>query len=289
MYCVFTLYQLQVGRGGHADVETDRRRAPHTIDDPLFERPKQCLLSDRAEIANLVQEDRSAVGCQLETTAPPLAGPRIGAALMAEELRLHKRLDDGAAIEHDQRPRRPRPMMVQRLRHDFLASACLPTDQYRVVGVGDRFHLLVQVLDRKAMSHQASDGFPQAAVGLVQGRVMLRNGPGDRGSDDIIIERLCHVVERTGPNGVDRTRDAALARDHDDRQRAALASEAGQHFFSAEIGHPHVEQYRGRVGLCRDFQTGRPGIGFSDGEAKPANNCAERPTHILVVIDDQNW
>jgi len=74
-------------RGGDdANIDLDPFSSSHALEFMLLEHPQQCHLCIGRQLADLVQEDRSAV-CQFEPTEPPLDGTGERPLLMTEEFR----------------------------------------------------------------------------------------------------------------------------------------------------------------------------------------------------------
>ena len=75
----------------HVDLE--RRRAADPLELALLEDAQQLRLDRERQLADLVEEQRAAVG-PLEAARPLAVGAGEGAALVAEQLGLEQRLGD---------------------------------------------------------------------------------------------------------------------------------------------------------------------------------------------------
>ena len=97
--------QVLVGRREHAHVHPDARRAADRLDDLLLQHAQHLGLRLQAHVADLVEEERAAVG-ELELAAP--VGDRAGerAAHVAEQLALDQLLGDRRAVDLDERAAR---------------------------------------------------------------------------------------------------------------------------------------------------------------------------------------
>jgi len=92
-------------RGGeHADVDRDRLGRAHRLDLALLDRAKELGLQRRRQLADLVEEQRTAARLA-EEAALRLVRPGERAAAMAEQLALDQRRLERRAVERDQRPR----------------------------------------------------------------------------------------------------------------------------------------------------------------------------------------
>src|SRR5207245_4785837 len=112
--------------------------------DPLarsFRRhPEHGDLGFRRQLADLVEEDRSAVSC-LETPDPPLHRAGEGSFLVAEQLGCNERGRDGGAIHADECPARTLGVLVNRPGDELLARTRLTKNEDGSVSAGHPRHL----------------------------------------------------------------------------------------------------------------------------------------------------
>ena len=99
------LLQIAIRRGDDADVDANVRRAADPLEALLLEEPQQLGLQPRRHLADLVEEDRSAVG-HLEQSFLLHARVRERAALVAEQLALEQLLRESRARDVHERLRR---------------------------------------------------------------------------------------------------------------------------------------------------------------------------------------
>ena len=92
-----------VGRGDDADVDLLGLAVADAEDDALLQRAQQLHLQVERQLADLVEEERAAVG-RLELAGPRRDGAGEGALHVPEELTLDEVLGDGAAVDDDERP-----------------------------------------------------------------------------------------------------------------------------------------------------------------------------------------
>ena len=97
--------EVVVGRGDDPHVDLDHARAAHARDLPVLQHAQQLGLHGRGHVADLVQEQRAAVGL-LEAAAPLRDGARERALLVAEQLALHELGGDRRAVHLDEGLRR---------------------------------------------------------------------------------------------------------------------------------------------------------------------------------------
>ena len=94
----------EVGCGEHAHVDLPRRGRADASDEAVFERGEQFGLKLGRQLADLVEEQRAAVG-DLDQACFRRRSARERAALVAKELRLHEVAWQGGAVDVDPRLR----------------------------------------------------------------------------------------------------------------------------------------------------------------------------------------
>ena len=106
--------------------------AADALEAALLEEPQQLRLQRRAELADLVEEQRAA-GCRLEPAGLVRPGAGEGALDVAEELALEEMLRQRGARDGDEGPCGARAPAVDGARQHALARAALAGEQYRRV------------------------------------------------------------------------------------------------------------------------------------------------------------
>ena len=96
-------FQVPVRGGDDADVHLDRACRAEALEFPFLENPQQGELRVGLQIADLVEEDRAAVG-DLEAAEAPGQRPGERSLLVAEQLRGDQRGRDGGAIDTHEGP-----------------------------------------------------------------------------------------------------------------------------------------------------------------------------------------
>ena len=91
---------------------------------------KQAYLRGKGELADLVEEQRAAVGL-LEPALAPRRGAGERALLVAEQLRVDQLGGDRAAVDAAERPTAEGRMLVDGAGDDLLAGAGFPEQQHR--------------------------------------------------------------------------------------------------------------------------------------------------------------
>src|SRR5690606_32834884 len=148
------LAQVAIGRGNDADIHLLRPGGADRLELSFLEDAKQLGLELQRQLADLVEEDRSAVG---EGKAPLalLGGAGEGALLVAEELALDESARHGGTIDLDERAIGSVAGAVNGAGDELLAGARLAVDQDGGVGPGDLGDLLAHAPDRVAAADEA--------------------------------------------------------------------------------------------------------------------------------------
>src|SRR5690606_28839692 len=116
--------------------DLERAAATHPLEAPLLQHAEQLGLQLGAQLADLVEEERAAVG-ELEPAALALGRTRERALLVAEQLALEQLLAQRRAVDRHERLRRARAPGVNRARRDLLAGAALAEQQHGGSGARD--------------------------------------------------------------------------------------------------------------------------------------------------------
>ncbi len=254
---------------------------------------QQLRLERRAHRADLVEEDRAAIG-QRELAA--LAGRRAGerAAHVPEELRLEQGLRNRGAVHLDERHLALRAVIVDRARDHLLAGSGFPRDEDRALRSRDDFGRADDVLHPPAAAHEAV--VIEVRVALADEISMLGAKPLmiERAADDdeelVDFERLLQVVERPELHGLDGALDRRVRGHHDDLRpldrgrRVELADqiEAGdvrhQIVDDEQIEHALREE---PLRLAR-ARRGRDLVPFG------AQRLRQRVENLALVVDEKN-
>ena len=125
-----------MGRGEDSDVDRQLGDRADRADAPLFEDAQQARLEGGRHLADLVEQERAAVGGTKEAGAG-LLGTGIGAPFDAEELRLEEGSGQGRAVEGDERTAGSPARSVDLSGDTLLARAALTVDPDRQIGACD--------------------------------------------------------------------------------------------------------------------------------------------------------
>ena len=170
--------QLPVGGRDHPHVDLASCLGADALQLAGLQRPQQLGLRLRAQVADLVEEERPSVG-QLEPAQPPLGGAGERAPLVAEHLRLDQVARNGRAVDRHERPVRRRLRRVDRRGHQLLAGSRLAGDEHARLGGRHPRNQRPHLLHRGAVADQRA---PPAQLGLERavlgaGAVQLERRP----------------------------------------------------------------------------------------------------------------
>ena len=116
-------------------------RTAHAVEAALLQHAQQVHLQLGRDVADLVEENRAAVG-HLELAALLLAGAGEGAFFVAEQLAFEQRLGQRRAGDRHERLLRAVAGIVDGARDQLLAGAAFALNQHRAAQAG---HLLRQL------------------------------------------------------------------------------------------------------------------------------------------------
>src|SRR5581483_516255 len=113
------LGEVAVGRTDDPHICLQRDRATDPLESLLLEDAQNFRLHVERELADLVEEDRAAVG-DLELAALPRRRSREGTLLVPEQLVFDERVGDRRAVDRDERTRMARRQLMDRAREELL-------------------------------------------------------------------------------------------------------------------------------------------------------------------------
>src|SRR5262245_7085977 len=276
--------QVPVGGGDHAHVHPERVLAADALEGLRAERAQGLGLRIEAHVADLVEEERAAVG-QLELAAAPRQSARERTLLVTEQLGLDQLLGDGGAVDLDEGALAARGLHVDRPRYQLLAAAVLAVDQHAAGGGRGGRDLLAQRPDRRALADDLGALLEaRAERGVLALEPGVLEGAADRDQDLLERQGLLDEVVGAQARGLHRGLDRAVARDHDHDRLGARALDLGQGLEAVHPAHPDVEE--GDVGELVSEEPERVGAAADRGDAIAfvLEHVAEgRPDGRLVV------
>ncbi len=270
-------------RGGdHAHVDVDRGLAADPVELALRQHAQQPGLQRHRHVADLVEEQRAAVGL-LEAPAPERIRAGEGAALVAEELRLEQVLGDRRGVERDERARGARAVPVQGARHQLLAGAGFAGDQHRHRGTRQAADGAKHLLHGRRAPEELRDARgPRLAVAAAE-RAARRTAHQRHRLVD--VEGLGQVLERPALVGRHRAAEVRVRGHHDHRQRRARIADAPQQLQSRGARHADVgDEHVGGVAPQRIERRLR-GLEGARRHAVVAQRAFQHPADGSVVVD----
>ena len=225
------LAQVAVGGGDQPDVDLHRPGPADPVDLPLLDGAKQLRLQAHVHLADLVEQQRAAVGL-LEPADPAGHGAGKGALLVAEQLGLQQRFRDRRAVDRDEAAARPAARRMQVAGEDLLAGSGLAGDQH--AGVAGR--------DLVGQRHHLGHG----RVG-VQHRASVNGDGGEHRGDQLGVGRQRDVLLRTRLDCGNRRRGIGVDAAGDHRHGDALGGEAREQrrHVADDVDHHQVDALAG--------------------------------------------
>ena len=140
-------------RAEDPDVDAERVVLADPADLARLEEPEQLDLHALVELADLVEEERAAVG-DLEQPLAVGVGAGEGPFAVAEELALDEVLGQGAAVDRDEGVAGAAALVVEVAGDQLLAGAGLAQDHHAGIGRRDRVDQAADRLHRRGVADQ---------------------------------------------------------------------------------------------------------------------------------------
>src|SRR5208337_1616853 len=132
--------EISIGGSDQARVRREGARTSQAFELALLQDAQQLGLQLEGNLANLIQEDGSAIG-QLEATDPLRNGAGEGASLMSEQFAFQQSRRDGSAVQFHEGTRMPRAEIMQSAGDQFLSRPGLAINKDGRIGGGHGFDL----------------------------------------------------------------------------------------------------------------------------------------------------
>ena len=145
-----------MGSGNDAHIDILRLVAANPLEGTLLQHTQQLDLHRQRHIADLVEEQRAAIG-QLEAPGAAGNGTGKGTLLMAEQFTFQQLSWNSTTVDRHKRAFAALGVIVQVTRHHFLASTGLAQDQHTGIGIGDLLHHLPNLPDSPTGADQAAE------------------------------------------------------------------------------------------------------------------------------------
>ena len=164
--------EITVGRRHQAHVARDLRIAADRPDCPLLQDPQKLGLQGEWQFADLVEQERPAIGLNEEAGAGR-AGVGEGAAHVPEQLTFQQRLGYGGTVDGDEGASAAPAAFVERARDELLTGAALAGDEHGGIRVRDPFEEIIHRLHGRARATELCkppsvphDSFHPATLGV---------------------------------------------------------------------------------------------------------------------------
>src|SRR5437588_459305 len=285
--------EVAVGGGDDAHVRLAVARRADAAEAPLFEEAEEFDLRLLGHLADLVEEERRAVG-GLDQAA--LRRGRAGerAALVPEEFRLEEWFGQGRAVDRDHRRVRARASRVDEAREHVLAHARLAGDDDGRVGARRRLG------ERHQVSHRLTpeDGrrlrvLRGRAHGVTQGGVLpdeaaLLVGLADDRFD--LVERggLRQVVVSAEPHRLQPRAERGVGGEHDDFGRVFELAYLAEGVEAGEARHANVQEHHVEVVLRERVERLLAGGRRGGVEAHARDLLRQEPAQHGVVVHNHH-
>jgi len=240
------LGEVAVGRRHEPNVHPPRACGAHAKEGAGFQRTQELHLDVRLQLADFVEQERTAVG-QLDE--PRLRGDGAGerALLVAEELRLEHLARQGATVDGDEGPRGPRRERVDRASHELLPRAALAQDEHRGVGRRDPLDDPENLLHLGTLGEDAAERLGARGVRaqrlVVPEELGLLRGLLDQDVELLDLHGLREVVIGAELHRLDGRGHLLEARHHDHLRLLGEGLELAQDLDPLLLRHPHVEDH----------------------------------------------
>src|SRR4051794_10948228 len=234
-------FEILVRCRDHAHIDADGLLAAHFLERLLLQYAQNFRLRLQAHVADLVEEERAAVG-QLELAFAVIDRAGERAFAMSEQLRLDQLLGDRGAVDVDEWMLGALRETVQRPRNDFFSTAVLAGDEHAAVRRRGGAHLFIELLHRIALADQQLFQREMAVkIAHLIAQLAIHERVIDGEQDAFERQRLLEEIVRAEARGADGRVDVAMAGDHDHRRRAG-GFEPFQNGHAVDAGQPEVEK-----------------------------------------------
>jgi uncharacterized protein YoaH (UPF0181 family) len=262
----------------------ERLVAAHAVELPVRQHAQQPRLQVERHVADLVEEERAAVGL-LEAAAAHGLRAGEGAALVAEQLRLQQVLRDGRRVERHEGAAGARAVLVQRARHQLLAAAALAGDEHRHVALRQAADGAEDVLHGRRLAEHLGHRHLRGVAHRLAHALL------HRAVDELHrlghVEGLGQVLEGAALEGRDGAVEVGVGGHDDDRQLRQARLELRQQVQPRAAGHADVADQHLRLVAVVQRRHDVAGVGeAAHRELLARERLLEHEADRLIVIDD---
>ena len=236
--------QVAVGGRDHPDIDMQRFRAAEPFEPAFLQHAQQLDLDGPADLADLVQKDRSA-GRPLEIPLArraqcagirPLFGP--------EEFAFQQAFGNGSATHIHERVFLPVASCVDRPGDQALARTAFTEQQDGGIGPGDLLHAVEDVPDLGAFADDVRVGDGRRSGRCIRTPpVLLLLQRAFYGGEQLLqLHRLGQIGKGAVAHGLDGRLHGGEGRHHDDTRFRRSAGHALDQVQAVDPGHFHVRE-----------------------------------------------
>ena len=282
------LLEITVRRGDDPDVDLDPLLAADALDLVLLQHAQELRLHRRADVADLVEEDRAAARL-LEESLLLADGAGEGAAHVAEELALEQRVRERPTVDRDEAGAGAAAVPVQRRRDELLPGAALALDEDGAARRGDARDRLVDFDHRRAAADKDAVRVVGAAVAVHAGvgEPPLGERAPDGRFDLLEVHRLADVVVGAVTDGLDGGLDRAEGGHDDHLDRRVPRLEGTRHRDAVHLRHAHVGDGEIEVLVLGALEGTWAAVARGDAIAFALQHLGQELTRDRVVVDDE--
>ncbi len=279
----YPLFEVLVGGGDDAHVGSDRLHAADTVEMAVGQHPQQTGLQLGRHVADLVEEQRAALGL-LEAALPAGLRPREGPALVAEEFRLEQVARDRCSVDGDEGATGARTVAVQCACDQLFAAAGLAGDQHRGVRLRQPADGAEHLLHRGCLAEHLRHGCLWLLVLDVATALVERLA--DQLDRCVDVEGFGQILECAALKSRHRALKVREGGHDDDRHLWLFGADALEQVDAGDAGHADVAH--NHPGWLAGEQRQRLGRRFEQAarDAFALQGLLEHPADRAVVIDD---
>ncbi len=271
------------------DVHASRLERADAADFSQFEHAEESGLRRRRQTADLIEEERPAVG-ELEQSRLVFDRPQEAAAHVSEELALEHGVVDRGTVHCDEPAIAPRADAVQRARHELLARAGLAGHERQAHVWCEAPDHPEEVLHARTSSDHPAELEPSCQVAFHRQDTATSIDLVAHARQQLVeaaeVERLGEIVHRAELHRFDGGVERCIARhQHCLAVRVDVADRA-KNLEAADLGHPQIDHHQ--IGPARLNQ--RDGLAavstYGDVEARALGETGHDVEDPLLIVDD---
>ncbi len=232
------LVELSVGRGDESNVRLSHAGLAEAFVGLLLNQAEELDLRLKRDVADLVEEERAALGEGHATRSVP--GVRVGPLYRSEELALQEVLGDRRAVHRDEGRVLATAPLVDGARDELLAGPALAGHEHRLLRLRRALQAPQAPDDRFRLADDATHAGRDRRRSLGLRRELGRQG--DRLDEAIALVGLVQKVGGAEAHRLHRQLGGPEGGEHHHRQRRVTRLELPQELHPIHPVHPDVRQ-----------------------------------------------